>query len=183
MSRTALVRLAAVFALIATGVVASPARNSIADVVGGALGIHGAKIVPTNPHNPANALVAATVPQLTATQESTAVRLASEDKYIAHLLHSMTYQVAHVGPWNTEHGGRLIGVVLFVSLAHPTTLAGMWPTAVYEPAERKFPPYTERRIHFTATGVRSLLIEVDLNRGLVAGVMPSDYTSISPRPS
>ena len=63
-SRTTLIRTVAAVAVITGGVIASPVRGDIADAVGGALGLHGAQIVPNNPHNPANALVANAVPTL-----------------------------------------------------------------------------------------------------------------------
>jgi hypothetical protein len=80
----------------------------------------------------------------------------------------------HVGPWTTEGTTRLIGVVLFVNLARPADVTGTWPTTTYDPSERTFPPYTEERRNFTATGLRSVLIEVDLRRRAVAGVTPAE---------
>jgi hypothetical protein len=172
-SRSASFRLAAIFGVIAVGIVASPVRGEVADAVGGALGIHGAQLVPVNPHNPANALVAAAVPTLTKAQETTALRLASQDADVGQLFHGVKYEVAHVGPWtNAGASPRFIGVVLFVNLARPTDITGTWPTAVYERPERESLPYTEKRRHFTARGVRSVLVEVDLTRGVVAGVVP-----------
>jgi hypothetical protein len=76
LSRATSFRLAAVLGLIAAGIIASPVRGEIADAVGRALGIHGDQVVPVNPHNPANALVAAAVPVLTEAQKTTALRLA-----------------------------------------------------------------------------------------------------------
>jgi hypothetical protein len=179
LSRTNLLRLTAILAVVAGAVIASPVRGDIADAVGGTLSLHGAQVVPTNPSNPANALVAAEIPTLSESQRSTAERLVAESADVARLLHGAGYEVAHVGPWTTKGGQtRLIGAALFVNLAQPTEISGPWPTADYETAEQTFPPYTEKSEEFTAKGVRKMLIEVDLAKGSVAGVTPADYTSI-----
>jgi hypothetical protein len=106
-------------------------------------------------------------------EERRATRLLHASQSLAHLLHGASYRIAHKGPWTT--GGRrnrLVGIVFWLNLAHTTaSIAGKWPTAVYEP--KRFPPYIERSEYFKAFGVGTLFVEVDLIRGRVAGATPS----------
>jgi hypothetical protein len=106
-------------------------------------------------------------------EERRATRLLHASQSLARLLHGASYRIAHKGPWTT--GGRrdrLVGIVYWLDLARTTaSIAGKWPTAVYEP--KRFPPYIERSEYFKAFEVGTLFVEVDLIRGRVAGVTPS----------
>jgi hypothetical protein len=60
---------------------------------------------------------------------------------------------------------------LGLNLTHPATIVGSLPEAACEP--NRCPPYIEQTKYFPARAVKTLRVDVDLNRGVVAGIMPS----------
>jgi mono/diheme cytochrome c family protein len=135
------------------------------------VGAAGAARGGTQMHRGGNATAAETIPTLSPSQVGRAVRVLRKSRALANLLRGDRYTVAHKGPWST--GGtrnRLIGAVFWLNLDHPTDIAGVWPVADYRP--KRFPPYIERRRRCTQKGVETLIVSVDLIRGVVAEVMP-----------
>jgi hypothetical protein len=110
------------------------------------------------------------VPTLSRAQVRRALGIMSRSSALAHLLHGTRYQIAHKGPWSTGgEDNRLVGAVFWLNLAHPTNLAGWFPTATDE-ADR-VPPYFEQSKYIKASAVEALYVQVDLTRGVVAGVV------------
>jgi hypothetical protein len=148
-------------------------RVALALAVGGlAAGSWAAVAAPAQRH-PARASVAGNVPRLSPAQIRAARSILRRDRSVARLFHAVRFRVAHVGPWST--GGdqnRLIGVVFFVDLAAPTNVAGIWPTAIYEP-KLPFPSYREEYEYFRTVALRAVTIAIDLARRRVAEVRPS----------
>jgi hypothetical protein len=154
---------------------ASPARSGLADVLAGTLSLHGAQVVPGNPANPANALVAAQTPVLSATQTAAATSLLRADKAVTKLLGGVAYKIEHVGPWTTGgYPNRPIGVVFFIALSRPATVSAKWPLIQYIPTTA-FPDYIRRSDHATVVGLRDARVNVDLGRHEVVAVIPTTF--------
>jgi hypothetical protein len=92
-------------------------------------------------------------------------------RVLVRFLHGAPYSIAQEGPWSGGEENCLVGAVLWLNLRHPTTIAGSLPQAAYEP--NRFPPYIEQTKYFPARAVKTVRVEVDLGRGVVAGIMPS----------
>lgn len=90
---------------------------------------------------------------------------------LAHLLHGVGYRLAHRGPWSGGEDNCLVGAIVWLTPAHPIEIDATLPEAVYEPND--FPPYAETSRFVRASAVRQLIVEVDLVRGVVAGIKPS----------
>ena len=128
------------------------------------------------PAPPAAASVAAVsepplaIPSLTPAERERARELFMGDPRVRALLGDRPYTIEEVGVWHTPNGLRKIGAGLSVTLSEPATLEGEWPSLVYDPLERAFPPYETYLVRYRADGVAELLVRVDLDRGEVVWV-------------
>jgi hypothetical protein len=99
-----------------------------------------------------------------------ALSIMGKSRVLARLLHGVRYSSAHQGPWSGGEENRLVGAVFWLNLNHPTNIVGWLPEAAYEP--NRFPPYIEQTKYFHARAVKTLRVDVDLSRGVVAGIVP-----------
>lgn len=86
--------------------------------------------------------------------------------------------VRRVGPWTMfarpgQTSARLIGASVEVSTSTPLNGAGLLlPRARYDRTEQSSPPYRERLELTLKTGIKELMILVDLNRNKVVDITP-----------
>jgi hypothetical protein len=111
------------------------------------------------------------IPMLSRADERRALSIVGKSGILARLLHGVRYSIAHKGPWSGGEENRLVGAVFWLNLTHPTTIVGSLPEAAYEP--NRCPPYIEQTKYFGARAVKTLRVEVDLTRAVVAGIVPS----------
>jgi hypothetical protein len=100
-----------------------------------------------------------------------ALSILATSRVLVRLLHGVPYSIAHKGPWSGGEEDCLVGAVFWLNLRHRTNIAGSLPKHAYEP--NRFPPYIEQTKYFRARAVKTLRVDVDLTRGVVAGIMPS----------
>jgi hypothetical protein len=110
------------------------------------------------------------VPMLSGADVRRAISMMGESRVLARILHGVRYGIAHKGPWSGGEENRLVGAVFWLNLTYPTNIVGSLPEAAYEP--NRFPPYIEQTKYFRARAVKTLRVEVDLTRGVVAGIVP-----------
>jgi hypothetical protein len=111
------------------------------------------------------------VPMLSRADVRRALSIVGKSRILARLLHGARYSIAHKGPWSGGEENRLIGAVLWLNVTHPITIVGSLPEAAYEP--NRCPLYIEQTKYYRARAVKTLRVDVDLARGVVAGIMPS----------
>lgn len=92
-------------------------------------------------------------------------------RVLVRLLHGVPYSIAHKGTWSGGEEKCLVGAVFWLNLTRPTNIVGSLPEAAYE--ANTFPPYVEQSKYFRARAVKALRVDVDLTRGVVAGIVPS----------
>lgn len=109
-------------------------------------------------------------PMLSRTDVRRALKIIGESRVLARLLRGVRYSIAHKGPWSGGEENRLVGAVLWLNLTRPMLIVGSLPEAAYEP--NRCPPYIEQTKYYRARAVKTLRVEVDLIRGVVAGIMP-----------
>ncbi len=119
------------------------------------------------------------IPELTEDERSEAISIATNDPFVAQILVDREYSVASVGVWHT--GDLKIGAGVILALAQTATLELDWPTIDYDRAELTTPPYQQYTEHYVATGVRRLVIMVDLQHGQVVSVAPGPEAGTPPR--
>jgi hypothetical protein len=119
------------------------------------------------------------VPNLSRAQVRRGIRIMSKSHVLAALLHRVPYHIAHLGTWSTGgEDNKLIGIVFWLNLAHPTNMIGYRPQANEESGS---PPYLEQSRYFRAQAVQSLTVSVDLARGVVAEIVPTMCSPTCPR--
>lgn len=119
------------------------------------------------------------VPSLTSVQSHKAVRIATRNQDVRALLEGAEKpaRVSAVIPWlNTA--GNIMGAVVYEELPEPSALSGPWKDIQYDCTEGARPPYVSIPYRARRTGVRSLLILVDLSRQVVASISPSNWSPI-----
>ena len=161
--------------IIAITIVVGPARGGLVLPGSNPAAIHSPGVVP-RPANPATTLVDRAVPRLTTSESQLAVAIASGDGSLRHLLQGHAFRFAHIGPWTTGGEDRQIGAVLFLELAHPATIDGNWPAMTYTGSDPQ--SYATHESHLMAVGLRTVLVQVDLTRRKVAGIMPLAFQDI-----
>lgn len=177
-------RVAAVLAVIALGVIVSPAGPMFADLVGKALGIPRPRGIPADlaprastgsDAPPAGTSRLPSARSATPREVARAKDIARSDRGLKALLHGVPYAIVHEGPWSGP-AGNSIGVVLFVNLDRPTNVKGMWSAALFAPGRQS---YTEKARDLVVRATQAILIQVDLRRRVVAGELPLQYRSMS----
>jgi hypothetical protein len=111
------------------------------------------------------------VPMLSRADVRRTLSIIGKSRLLARLLHGVRYSIAHKGPWSGGEENRLVGAVLWLNLTHPIPIVGSLPEGAYEP--NRCPPYVEQTKYFRARAVKTLRVDVDLTRGVVAGIIPS----------
>jgi hypothetical protein len=158
--------------LVAAVVLASPLRANLADALRGSPPPTVGAALPTGADNRAASFVAKEVPKVTTAQFTKANDIALASPEVRRLVKGDAVRVSKEGPWS--NGGvpnHVVGVVIWLELAHPSTIKGVWSRAEYGPAD-KAGPVPGARGSWTADQVELLYVQVDLVTDDVEGVMP-----------
>jgi hypothetical protein len=153
------------------------------------LGLHGrAEVAPEdNVHNPAAGLVAKEAPpDVTFDQEQRAVTIIHRSPAFRALFGATKYGITRYGYWTSGGPTNVsLGVTVWLTLSHAVTVTGQWPHVQYAGEGSSVPagggssvPYRARLLSFTATGLRSVAVLVDLGSNVVAGITPVDYHAL-----
>jgi len=110
------------------------------------------------------------IPSLSDVERARAAELAAAE--LSTLIRSNRFAVQEVGVWHT-HAGKKLGAVVVVSLPGAERFHAAWPTIDYDRSEPLPQPYKDDQSEYTASGVTSFLILVDLQRDKVVQVEPS----------
>lgn len=109
-----------------------------------------------------------TSPQPSA-EAARALRVAGANRWLRELLAGVPYSFASERRWTLA--GTRVGVVVTVRLAEAIDRTADWPVA-HPLNPGADPPYAEEEATCTATGVRSLVLRVDLRRKRLVAVEP-----------
>ena len=112
------------------------------------------------------------IPALTDDQVAKMQESISVDPILTVMLQG-GYTINDYGPWVA--GDRtFIGAIAKIFLTTPTDYQGNLPIVAFEPAEDGSKEYISEAVNITATGIRSLIILVDLAEEEVVGIEIGD---------
>lgn len=111
------------------------------------------------------------IPYLTAMQQQRVLAQALANNRVVRLTARDPFHTSRIDVWTTTNGG-LIGGVVEVVFDRPASLKGGWLALDYNCTEAKIPLYASYPYQALFTGVRSMLIFVDIQRNRVVGISP-----------
>jgi len=111
-------------------------------------------------------------PTLTPQQHATVVEIAEDDPRVQDLLAGHSYAVADVDPWSRIHADLLLGAEITFSWTDPASIDSTWPGISYDYSETSNPPYAESTTAYGVSNMKSLVVLVDLTRGIVVSIEP-----------
>lgn len=132
---------------------------------------------PPTPWAVGTPLPAPTIPTLTEEEVARAQEIFASDPRTERLLDGHPYVVEGIFPW-LKSSNEIIGAWLSVSLTTPVDVEGEWPGMDYDETEETEPPYEEGTTRMEVRGLRRVDVLVDLQRGRMVSINPSEYTEL-----